>query len=175
MATVMKKTAIGLLAGLALAAAMPAQAETQVFLQAGHSMYPDDGKALGLADVGVVLALPWQWYDGRLTSRLELTAGYADAKNGSVYKGVALPLVRYQAAPTGVFFEFGVGVAYVSNTHWRDDHDLGSHVLFTQRLGVGYDFGNVDLSLNLGHMSNGGLDKENDGADSVGLRFAYTF
>lgn len=171
----MKKTAIGILAGVMLGAAGLAQAETQFFIQAGHSARPSDGHALGLVDAGVAVALPWRWQDGRLASKLEFSAGYSDTRNGGSYQGLAMPLLRYQGAATGLFFEAGIGVVYVSNTHWRSNHDLGSHWLFGQRLGIGYDFGNYDLSLNVGHMSNGDLNKANDGAESVGVRFAHSF
>ncbi|HEX6734477.1 MAG TPA: acyloxyacyl hydrolase [Azonexus sp.] len=171
----MRKTTIGILGGALLALAGQAAAETQYFLQAGHSLQPSDGQELGLVEVGATVPLPWRWHEGRLTSKLEFAAGYSDTRNGGSFQGLVMPLVRYQAAATGLFFEAGLGAVYVSNTRWRDDHDLGSHWLFTERLGIGYDFGHYDLGLYLGHMSNGGLNKDNDGAESVGIRFAYTF
>lgn len=171
----MKKAVIAILGGVLLGAAGLAQAETQVFIQAGHSAQPSDGQALGLVDAGVALVLPWRWQEGRLTSKFEFSAGYSDTRNGGSFQGLAMPLLRYQAAATGWFVEGGIGAVYVSNTKWKSGHDLGSHWLFAERLGVGYDFGNYELSLNLGHMSNADLNKENDGADSVGIRFAHRF
>lgn len=150
-------------------------AEPQIFIQAAHVTQPSARPALSQVDAGIVLPLPWRWQDARLGSRLEFAAGYGDTRNGASFHGIVMPLLRYQPATTGWFVEGGIGAAYVSKTRWRSRHDLGSHWLFAERLGVGYDFGSYELSLNLAHMSNGDLSKANDGADSLGIRFAHAF
>jgi len=47
--------------------------------------------------------------------------------------------------------------------------------LFENRLGVEHDFGSFELSLNLTHFSNGGLEKQNPGAEMLGICLARKF
>lgn len=53
---------------------------------------------------------------------------------------------------------------------------LGNRWLFRESLDLGYRFaGKHGLALHYSHMSNAGLDSDNDGMDFVGLRYSYKF
>lgn len=52
---------------------------------------------------------------------------------------------------------------------------LGSSVLFWLALEGGYWFGHHGVGLFAAHMSNGGLDDDNDGMNFLGLRYHYAF
>jgi|GEM_PF-731874 len=85
------------------------------------------------------------------------------------------PILHYQVTKPNWpdFFEFGVGVTYMSDIHWKPYHDMGSHLSFADRIGFGYDFGTTEVSLNFFHISNGGLREPNPGADMLLLRTSF--
>jgi hypothetical protein len=62
--------------------------------------------------------------------------------------------------------------AFVSERQVR----LGTRWLFHEGIDIGYRFaGHHGVSMHYAHMSNGGLDNDNDGMDFVGLRYGYRF
>lgn len=50
---------------------------------------------------------------------------------------------------------------------------LGSAVLFREALDLGYRIGPHGLSLFMSHISNAGLDNDNDGMNFVGMRYSF--
>ena len=158
-------------------AALPgfAQADEQLYLQTGALLRPSGDSFPNDIEAGLAYSLPWQWNDGRLTSKLDIGLGFTDSKSSHSLRAIVMPLLHYQTASSGVFVEAGIGLAYLSNSQWGSRHDLGSHLQFEQRLGIGYDFGNYDLSLNITHLSNGGLKDPNPGAETASVRFAHNF
>ena len=125
--------------------------------------------------------LPWRWLDsntGALVSRVDLEAGYVNTPKDAVWSVIASPVLRYQwqaqrwCAP---FVEASVGVAWLSSRHWGATHDMGSQLLFADRVGAGCRFGHNELSLDLRHYSNADLAKPNDGAELLLLRYGRLF
>ena len=75
----------------------------------------------------------------------------------------------------GIFFGPGFNDGEIrSSTDNRKS--LGSHVLFREALDLGYQI-NVtwEVSAYLDHISNGGLAKENQSINDVGIRLGYRF
>ncbi|HZK91133.1 MAG TPA: acyloxyacyl hydrolase [Stellaceae bacterium] len=75
----------------------------------------------------------------------------------------------------GYFFGPGFNDGRIrSNT--GDRKSLGSHVLFREGLDLGYQINPTwEISAFLDHISNGGLAKENQSINDVGLRLGYRF
>jgi hypothetical protein len=92
-----------------------------------------------------------------------------------VYAGASL---RF-ASDSGVFFEIGLGGAWHDGERETDDSDrkqLGSRLLFRIPIEVGVAFGDRhSLSLLFDHVSNAGLADENEGLDTLGVRYGVRF
>jgi lipid A 3-O-deacylase len=106
-------------------------------------------------------ALGGTWNTGGGTSK-----AYVDAR------------YEYQTS-LGVFFGLGLGAAihngYI-DTNSRDHKALGSRVLFHIPVEVGYRFGNGQtLSVYFEHISNGYTQRNNEGLDSLGVRYGFRF
>lgn len=52
---------------------------------------------------------------------------------------------------------------------------LGSAILFREALDLGYRFGAHGASIFVSHISNGGIDNDNDGINFVGVRYSFAF
>ncbi len=80
---------------------------------------------------------------------------------------------RYQQQHLIWYAELGIGLAY-SNTPYFLDRNLGSKLLFEDKVGLGVI---VDQRHKLGfsyiHYSNANLANPNDGADTFGLVYGY--
>jgi lipid A 3-O-deacylase len=78
-------------------------------------------------------------------------------------------------APSGVFFALGMGAAIHNGELGSDDPDrkaLGSRVLFHPSAELGYRFDGVhSVSIFADHISNGFTRRDNDGMDTIGIRF----
>ena len=170
----MRRIIVGLNALLMLSAA---QAVDQIYVQGGALVRPAGKTFPDDVEAGLAWTLPWQWDGGRLSSRLNIALGYTDGKSHSSWRTLAMPALRYQTSvgDRGVFAELGIGVSYLSHAQWASGHDLGSHLQFMERLGIGYRFGKNELGLNLTHVSNGGFEQPNPGAEIVSIRFAHDF
>lgn len=107
--------------------------------------------------------------------RWESSIGLNQAALGDAYDISAAPVFHYQFKKFNqkVFFEFSTGVAYISETHWAAYHELGSNLLFADRVGLGYIFEKSEMSLNFFHLSNGGTNTHNPGADMLLLRTSF--
>lgn len=79
----------------------------------------------------------------------------------------------------GVFLAAGIGAAVHDGKLEHGHHDrkaLGSRVLFHIPLEAGYRFdAHHSLSVYFDHMSNANLADENEGMDTIGLRYGYRF
>lgn len=77
------------------------------------------------------------------------------------------------------FLEASFGGAVHNGDNSTDDPDekqLGCSLQFREALGIGYRLNrNANLSLYADHISNGSLCSENEGLDTVGLRYGYVF
>lgn len=84
-------------------------------------------------------------------------------------------MLHYQLATSGAqpFFEISAGAAYLSETLWETHHDLSSRRLFSDRIGLGCAFEDMEISLNFSHFSNAGLHRPNPGADMLLLRASF--
>jgi lipid A 3-O-deacylase len=52
---------------------------------------------------------------------------------------------------------------------------LGSAILFREGLDLGYRFGPHGVSIYASHISNAGLDNDNDGINFIGMRYSFAF
>ena len=79
-----------------------------------------------------------------------------------------------------VFIAGSFGFTYhTGNLHRQDDErrevTLGSRILFRESIAMGYRIkGRHSVSFYAAHMSNGGLDDDNDGMHFVGIRYGYS-
>ena len=171
---VLRRSAISLsVALLSLACVNMVSAQERVYLQGGALIRPVGTHSLNDAAAGIGWALPWQWSEGRLRTRLDLSVGYTHTKADEVVRFQATPVLRYQANNRGFFAEIGTGLTYLSSSRWGRNHDLGGRFHFGSRLGLGFDFGKYDVSLNITHFSNAGLKDENPGAEVLGIRYSH--
>jgi len=107
--------------------------------------------------------------------RLESSIGLNQTAFGDVYDINAAPVFHYQFKKFNqkVFFEISAGLAYLSEKNWAAYHDMGSNLLFADRVGLGYTFEKSEISLNFFHFSNGGTNNNNPGADMVLVRTSF--
>jgi len=124
------------------------------------------------------------WLDGRIRGQWQLSLSDWDFDGepnddlqvvsiGSVF------IYDFKPRSNGLqpYIDYSLGLAYVSETK-IDDADLGMHVQFDNRIGFGVRFGSDqrhDLSISYRHISNAGLDSENDGYDAVMGAYTYRY
>lgn len=75
------------------------------------------------------------------------------------------------------YLSYSLGIAYLSKDHIADN-DLGMRYQFDNKLDFGILFGRNqrhDLSLGVRHISNAGLDSNNEGFDDFRLSYGYRF
>ncbi len=86
-----------------------------------------------------------------------------------------LPVVRWSWHPQRSwhwFVDFGIGASYHEKTQVAD-HQLGSHLLFEDRIGIGVRHDRWVLALRGYHYSNGGLQSPNDGLNLLALELNW--
>jgi hypothetical protein len=107
--------------------------------------------------------------------RIEAGLGLHKTDEAEIKSILLAPVLRYELAASGTkpFFEISVGPAHLSETRWEADHDLSTRWTFADRIGIGYSFEKIELSLNFFHFSNGGLSTHNPGADMVLIRSSF--
>lgn len=172
-------------AGLALAGAVMlpgrAAAVDRMALSAGPSTDANE----------VRVALDWDWNkrlytegNWHLTGYWELSAGYwlGDGEGGHPVFGVgAVPVFRFapnDPAYSNWRWDVGVGVHVLSEDRPNNHRHLGTHVLFSDVLGVSRVFGaggQYELGYRFWHLSNADLARENDGISFHEIRFAWRF
>jgi hypothetical protein len=76
-----------------------------------------------------------------------------------------------------VSFSLGAGVhdGELRDEPVVEERDLGSRVLFYLGLDIGWRFGHHGFYLHADHMSNAGLEDDNEGLDTFGIRYGYAF
>jgi hypothetical protein len=75
----------------------------------------------------------------------------------------------------GYFFGPGFNDGKIQS-HTSDRKALGSHVLFREAFDLGYQINPTwEVSVYLDHISNGGLARENQSINDIGLRLGYRF
>jgi hypothetical protein len=154
-----------------------AQAVDQIYVDGGTMLHPTGKSFPSVIDAGLGWNLPWSSSGGTLSSRLDLGLGLIRSKENNIWLMQAMPVLRYKpaAAQNGVFTELGIGLTYINKTTFATGHDMGSHLQFEERLGVGYDYFGYAVSINLSHISNAGLAHPNPGADIASIRYTQTF
>ncbi|SMC28661.1 lipid A 3-O-deacylase [Andreprevotia lacus DSM 23236] len=161
--------------------AAPVLALDHVDLAVGQLARPTGSSAPNVVQASAGWNLPWHWLDsdsGQLQSRLDVDAGYIGTASGDVWHAAISPVLRYQwhaAEQRGFFVEASIGLAWVSAQHWNDEHDMGTRVLFADRLGMGYRFGMQEVGLHVLHYSNADTAEHNAGAEVVYLRYGRWF
>jgi hypothetical protein len=72
-------------------------------------------------------------------------------------------------------FSLGAGVhdGELRDEPVLEERDLGSRVLFYLGLDVGWRFGRHALYLHADHMSNADLEDNNEGLDTIGIRYGF--
>ena len=75
----------------------------------------------------------------------------------------------------GYFFGPGVNNGEIQS-HSDNRKSLGSNILFREAFDLGYQINPTwEISAYIDHISNGGLAKENQSINDVGLRIGYRF
>lgn len=107
--------------------------------------------------------------------RIEAGIGLHKTDEADINSILLAPVLRYQLATSGAkpFFEISIGPAHLSETRWEAHHDLSTRWTFADRIGLGYSFEKIELSVNFFHFSNGGLSTHNPGADMVLIRSSF--
>lgn len=105
--------------------------------------------------------------------RFETSIGLNRTDYGEVKDVAVAPVLHYQSKKSPLFAEFSIGATYLSEEHWNPYHDLGSRLLFADRIGVGYNFEHAEVSANFYHISNANLADKNPGADMLLLRMSF--
>lgn len=86
-----------------------------------------------------------------------------------------LPVIRWSWHPQHPwhwFMDVGIGASYHQETQIAD-HQLGSHLLFEDRIGVGLRHDRWMFALRGYHYSNGGLQTPNDGLNLLSLELNW--
>jgi lipid A 3-O-deacylase len=153
------------------------------FLVHAICAYAADGVS---AEVGVgsrqveVLRAGMQWkheVDWLAGSRWTLywDAGVG-AWNGDVGSLVELgltPVFRYARHERGLYFDGGIGVHWLSETHISSAVDFSTRFQFGDHVALGYRFKRYDFALRVQHFSNAGIENPNPGINFLSLRVGY--
>ena len=168
------KVVLGLSALFSLGSA---QAVDEIYVDGGVLLHPTGKSFPSAIDAGLGWSLPWTWSGGALISRFDLGLGLIRNKDNDIWSLQAMPVLRYQPATAqhGIFAELGIGLTYIDKTLFTARHDMGSHLQFEERLGVGYDYFDHAVSINFSHISNAGLAQPNPGANIASIRYTKTF
>lgn len=177
----MKKNLQFVLLGMGLLVSMPCGAVDSMAVEGGGG----DG-----ADMARV-AVQWNWNkrwlqgsDWHVGGYWDLGLGYWWWRDGALgeNEGIAeigfTPVFRVQQNNLrGFFGEAAIGVHFLSENTLGDKR-FGTGFQFGDHLGIGYRFGDrgrYELSLRFQHLSNGRIEKTNDGINFGQARFRYHF
>jgi len=124
------------------------------------------------------------FFNGRIQQHWEFGVSYWESDKGPNKEMEVFnisPVFTYDlgSADQAVlpYIDYSLGIAYVSDTSIADKK-LGQHLQFDNRLGFGVRFGGEkrhDVALGARHVSNAGLDNDNDGFDVVSVSYTYRF
>ncbi len=116
----------------------------------------------------------WSLWRGEVRPQI----GVSINDQGDTSKAYAGALWEIEA-DWGGFFAIGLGAAIHNGELETDDDDrkqLGSRVLFRIPIEIGFRFWeHHSLSLAFDHVSNANLASENEGLDTLGIRYGYRF
>jgi len=166
-----------LIAIAALSMSLAAQAENRIAVSAGESLHRD-------ASNFYRAAFQYKMSDNVFNTDYTLVEAYLDLAasvwnhSDDVLVVSVSPVLRIKPQHIGSdfkpFIDVGVGPAYVSETTYGN-RDLGQHLQFENRIGLGVEHGNKALSVNAFHYSNAGLADENAGTDWIVGTFSVEF
>lgn len=124
------------------------------------------------------------WFDGKVRTQWQLSFSdwdFDDGPNDDLQVISVAPVFIYdlEERSSGLqpYIDYSIGFAYVSETK-VDKDDLGMHFQFDNRIGLGIRFGpdqRHDLSISYRHISNAGLDNDNNGYDVVVGAYTYRY
>ena len=109
---------------------------------------------------------PWQLY-------WDLSVGSWNSGTGTVHDFGLTPEFRHPIASRGAYFDAGIGFHVLSDSHISSDFGFSTRFQFGDHVGVGYNFGPLDVSARLQHLSNGGMRNPNPGINFLLLRVRY--
>ncbi len=76
----------------------------------------------------------------------------------------------------GPYLEAGIGAHLLSREYDNNGRRMSGQFQFGERLGAGYVFANrLDVSLNIQHFSNAGINHPNGGVNLAAMNFTYRF
>ena len=177
---------IAVLLGISLVAAGPAAAEEGVRtwlheVSVGVLAHDVSGLWSGSneeAGVDLHAALHFQPHRQLFRGQLRPYAGLTVNTRSDTSKVFAGGVWQYRT-DSGWFARFGLGLAVHNGereTRRDDKKELGSKLLFHVPIELGRRIGERHrLSLYFDHISNAGLADENEGLDTLGLRYGYLF
>ena len=109
---------------------------------------------------------PWQLY-------WDLSVGSWNSATGTVHDFGVTPELRHPIGSRGTYFDAGIGFHVLSDSHISSDFGFSTRFQFGDHVGVGYNFGPLDVSARLQHLSNGGMRNPNPGINFLLLRVRY--
>ncbi len=122
--------------------------------------------------------LPLRRQFGRVSvhSGLELALGQATAKQEEQPMANLTPLFEWRlpVQSSHLVLETGLGVAYLSSTSLGEDR-YSTHWQFSEILGVGLRYGDWQLGGRFQHVSNGSVQKPNNGQNWYGMLIRYHY
>lgn len=147
---------------------------------AGLDFSSDDGKERGRVMVGWDLPVQADFGPFAVTTTLEVALGQATYREDGLRQEQSManitPLFdwRLPMGPVTGVFETGLGVAYFSRTTLGPDN-YSTRFQFSQIFGLGLQWGPVQLGGRFQHVSNGGIEKPNNGQNWYGVVIKYHY
>ena len=118
----------------------------------------------------------WDWQLQKLEPthwhiHWDVAAGQWKSDTGTMHEGSVTPVLRWAPGDRGGYFEGGIGLHLLSDSHVSSDVDFSTRFQFGDHLGAGYRWGDgYDLSVRLQHISNGGMRNPNPGMNFLAVR-----
>jgi lipid A 3-O-deacylase len=147
---------------------------------AGVDFGSDDGKERGRLLVGWDLPVQGAFGPFAVTTTLEVALGQATYREDGLRQEQSMANVtpvfdwRLPMGPVTGIFETGLGVAYLSRTTLGPDI-YSTRFQFSQIFGLGMQWGPVQLGGRFQHVSNGGIEKPNNGQNWYGVVVKYHY
>lgn len=147
---------------------------------AGLDYGTDDGKERGRFLVGFDLPVGAEFGPFDVTTTLEIALGQATYRADGLRQEQAMANVtpvfdwRLPLGPVTPIFETGLGVAYLSRTTLGPDI-YSTRFQFSQIFGLGVQWGPVQVGGRFQHVSNGGIEKPNNGQNWYGAVIKYHY
>lgn len=117
------------------------------------------------------LAAPWE-----LNVDLDTSIYHWDDpfRNRAITTFTLVPMLRVQTQWQHLtpFVGIGIGVAVLDSKDWMD-RELGSHIMFEDKLELGFRYRYHQLTVGISHFSNANLARINHGANIYQLGYQY--